>query len=80
MKTEREFIKEMYGGMKSEEDQQLLDHFAGLAMQGILSSETEMRANGGMYGEQTFSAQPLADECYFIAKAMLKARKEVHNG
>lgn len=60
----------------TKEEIDLLDRFAGLAMNGILSSETEMRANGGMYGEQTHSARQLSDECYCIAKSMLIARKE----
>lgn len=60
----------------TKEEIELLDRFAGLAMNGILSSETEMRANGGMYGEQTNSSRILADECYSIAKSMLRARKE----
>lgn len=50
----------------------LRDHFAGLAMQGILSSMSESRYNGFGY-----SAEELASECYTVADAMLKARKEV---
>lgn len=60
----------------TKEEIELLDRFAGLALNGILSSETEMRANGGMYGEQTKSSRLLSDECYSIAKEMLRARKE----
>lgn len=60
----------------TKEEIELLDRFAGLAMNGILSSETEMRANGGMYGEQTKSSRLLSDECYMIAKEMLRSRKE----
>lgn len=56
------------------EEQNLLDHFAGLAMQGILSAQTEMRAHGHNYIEE--GIKYLSKESYAIASAMLKARKE----
>ena len=50
------------------EEQQLLDHFAGLAMNGFISK----------YGNE--GAYPvLAEMSYQVAKAMLKERKEVNN-
>lgn len=61
------------------EGKNVLDHFAGLAMQGILSSETEMRSNGGNYINGASCVEYLAKESYEIAKAMVKARKEVLN-
>lgn len=46
------------------EDQQLLDHFAGLAMQGIITSQFE-----SMPDDQ------IAEFSYYIAEAMLKERE-----
>lgn len=79
---ENKISDQIDGGLNQQkEDRQiLLDYLAGQAMQGILSSETEMRTNGGMYGKQTYSAQPLAQECYDIAEAMLAERERRMKG
>ncbi|WP_313418793.1 hypothetical protein [Sphingobacterium multivorum] len=58
-----------------QEEKQLRDHLSGLAMQGILSAQSEMRANG--HCNTVEGIKYLADESYLIADAMLKARKEV---
>lgn len=61
-------------------EQRLLDQFAGMAMQGIISAHTEMRAVGGSFTEGNngyYPADVLAEEAYTIAKAMMKARKEI---
>lgn len=52
---------------------ELLDHFAGLAIQGLISS----LANPMGYDNTTIDG--IAIESYEIADAMLKARKEVSN-
>lgn len=52
------------------EEQRLLDHFAGLAMQSIVANST----NGGLHDE--YHIKGIAIISYEIAKAMLKARKE----
>lgn len=57
----------------------LLDRFAGLAMQGILSAEIEMRAHGGSHTDTHSPPNYLAKESYLIAQAMLNARREVSN-
>lgn len=46
-------------------DEQLRDHFAGLAMQGLLT------------GQPLYIPEDTAKQAYQVADAMLKARKEV---
>lgn len=55
------------------EKQTLLDDFAKAAMQGILSAQTEMRANGAWY--TPVGASQLAEEAYDIATAMIQERE-----
>lgn len=59
-------------------EQSLLDNFATLAMQGILSSQVNFRGNGA--SNEYKEATEIARESYVIAKAMLKVRKEFNNG
>lgn len=60
--------KKRFEEMRKEEEKQLLDHFAGLAMQGFISHY----GNDGSY-------HSLAEMSYQVADAMLKARKEVYS-
>lgn len=69
--TER-FIQSV--NIKKEEDSKLLDRFAGLALQGILSAQIDMRSSGVSHTVE--GIKYLAEESYMIAKAMLKAREE----
>lgn len=55
------------------EKQRLLDEFAMAAMQGILSSETEMRANGISHTKE--GAAWHCSEAYDIAEAMMAERE-----
>lgn len=59
-------------------EQSLLDNFATLAMQGILSSQVHFRGNGA--SNEYKEATQIARESYVIAIAMLKVREEVSNG
>ena len=70
--------EQIEGGLQAERD--LLDHFAGLAMQGIISANTEMRAIGGQYSNDEhhpYQVKYLAEEAYVIAYAMLKSRRDM---
>ncbi len=67
--------KKRLAEINRKEEKQLRDHFAGLAMQGILSAQSEMRANG--HCNTVEGIKYLAEESYLIADAMLKSRKEV---
>ncbi len=67
--------KKRLAEINRQEEKQLRDQFAGLAMQGILSAQSEMRANG--HCNTVEGIKYLAEESYLIADAMLKARKEV---
>ena len=62
--------------LKVEND--LKDHFAGLAMQGILASQVHFRGNGA--SNEYKEATEIARESYVIAIAMLKVREEVNYG
>lgn len=57
--------------MSKKKEQELLDHFAGLAMQGLC-------VNTGRNGFNR--PDTIAKQSYEIAKAMLKARKEARDG
>ncbi len=70
-----EINKKRLDEINRKEEKQLRDQFAGLAMQGILSAQSEMRANG--HCNTVEGIKYLAEESYLIADAMLKARKEV---
>lgn len=51
-------------------DQQLLDHFAGMAMQGIC-------VNAGRNGHHCNRVDKIAQSAYDIAEAMLKERERI---
>lgn len=73
-------IKEMQEDLKklnsfNDPKNKLRDHFAGLAMNGILSGQVDKQGNGRLTDE--VEAHSIAKESYLIADAMLKARKEV---
>ncbi|MDH5825797.1 hypothetical protein [Sphingobacterium faecium] len=61
-----------------EAENELKDHYAGLAMQGILSSQNYFRGNGVYTSDE--EAIELSIESYVIAEAMIKRRKELMNG
>lgn len=48
------------------------EYFAGLAMQGLLASMTEMSANGGGITRYQGMCENLAIECVDMADALLK--------
>lgn len=58
-----------------QDETELRDQFAMQAMNGILSAQSEMRANG--HCNTVEGIKYLAEESYLIADALLKARKEV---
>lgn len=60
---------EKYQGMT------LRDYFAAKAIQGILSAQTEMRANGMQNNHSANQIESLCEESYQIADAMLKQRE-----
>lgn len=63
------------------EKQALLDDFAKAAMQGILSSSTEMRAHGASYSVGGYyPVSSLAKEAYDIASAMMQERERRMKG
>lgn len=53
---------------------QLLDHFAGLALQGMLVNTTNIPEN-----QIDVAMNILAVQSYQIAKAMIKQRREEHS-
>lgn len=53
----------------------LRDYFAAKIIQGILSAQTEMRANGMQNNHSTNQIESLCEESYQIADAMLKQRE-----
>lgn len=59
--------------MSKKKEQELLDHFAGLAMQGLIANKDNVYYP---YPEGAY----IAKRAYSIADAMIKARKEVNNG
>lgn len=54
------------------------EYFAGLAMQGLLASMTEMSANGGSINKHHGLCESLAIECIDMADALLK-QLEINN-
>lgn len=74
------FKDALKGGDRAEK-QALLDDFAKAAMQGILSSSTEMRAHGASYGDDGYyPVSSLAKEAYDIAQAMMQERERRMKG
>lgn len=68
-KIARELLKEqtdLEAKVNNRDEAKLRDHFAGLAMQGLIIARDE---------NNTY-LEPLARDAYTIADAMLKARKE----
>lgn len=49
------------------------EYFAGLAMQGLMASMTEMRANGNSVNIHSGMCENLAIECVDMADALLDA-------
>lgn len=67
--------------VKASEATYLLDDFAKAAMQGIVASSSEMRANGASYGEDGYyPVSSLAKEAYDIATAMMNERERRMKG
>lgn len=64
--------------VKASESTTLLDDFAKAAMQGILSAQTEMRANGAWHTPT--GAIQIAEEAYDIATAMMQERERRMKG
>lgn len=58
-------FRELDESKRAEEESKLRDHFAGLAMQGLLT------------GQPLYITEDTAKQAYQVADAMLKARKEV---
>ena len=53
----------------------LRDYFAAVSIQGILSSQTEMRSNGAQNNQFSNQIELLVKEVYEIADEMLKQRE-----
>lgn len=54
----------------------LRDYFAAKAISGILSSQTEMRANGMDNASFGMQIETIVEESFLIADAMLKQREK----
>lgn len=63
-------FRELDESKRAEEESKLRDHFAGLAMQGMMTYMP-------VWNQGACQADYIANHAYTIADAMLKARKEV---
>lgn len=77
-----EFVKNILNPLftpnanKATSNEKLRDYFAAKAIQGILSAQTEMRANGMQNNHSCNQIESLCEESYQIADAMLKQREK----